>query len=72
MHNIITRMNKVVIINDFIIITFYCISKNKFYILEHLWLRFRKLSKDYYPIYKMWYVTSAMVMIQHPDDIKVT
>ena len=53
MHNIITRINKVVIINDSIIITFYCISKNKFYILEHLWLRFRKLSKDYYPIYKI-------------------
>lgn len=36
-----------------------------------LWKKVRYLSKEFYPIFKVWIVKNAVVYIRHPDDIKV-
>ncbi|XP_015121012.1 cytochrome P450 4C1 isoform X1 [Diachasma alloeum] len=38
---------------------------------EHWWYFARNSAKDYYPVYKLWFLHRPSVMIHHPDDIKI-
>lgn len=40
-------------------------------IVGELWKFLTQLSKQYYPIYRMWTFSEAYVHICHPDDIEV-
>ncbi|XP_011638786.1 cytochrome P450 4C1-like [Pogonomyrmex barbatus] len=37
---------------------------------ENLWKLQRKLCKEYYPLYKLWLGSIAMVSVHHPDDLE--
>ncbi|XP_058810916.1 cytochrome P450 4C1-like isoform X2 [Phymastichus coffea] len=38
---------------------------------EKAWSRVCDYFDQYYPIYKLWSVTSAAVLLRHPDDLKI-
>ncbi|XP_066581157.1 cytochrome P450 4C1-like [Prorops nasuta] len=39
--------------------------------MKELWTYLRYLNNEYYPIYKIWSITTALVNIRHPDDAEV-
>lgn len=41
------------------------------YISEKIWEIYHKLSKEYYPILRIWVFFQAAVIIHHPDDMEV-
>ncbi|XP_058800775.1 cytochrome P450 4C1-like [Phymastichus coffea] len=38
---------------------------------DQLWYLVRKMGDNYYPIYKFWTLTEAIINLRHPDDVEV-